>query len=84
LAEEGDAAGCNVPASATCGVDWSDGNAGAAERATTEESSDASFGFHHAQRGLDWQPANPVATRATINARVIECFMFVPFRLNIR
>jgi hypothetical protein len=56
-----------VPESATCGVDCAEGSAGAAERATTEESSDASCDFHQAQRGLDWQPANPAATSTTHN-----------------
>jgi hypothetical protein len=83
FADEGGAAGCNVPASAICGCDCADGNAGAADRATTDVSSDVSWDFHQAHRGPDWQPANPAARRAIDNARRAEILMFVQSRLNV-
>jgi len=77
LAEEGGAAGCKSPASTTCGVDWLEGSAGAADRASSDVSSVASFGFHQAHRGLDWQPANPATKAAIHNARMALSLMFV-------
>jgi hypothetical protein len=83
FADEGGAAGCNVPASAICGVDCADGNAGAADRATSDVSSDASWGFHQAHREPDWQPVNPAAMRAIDNARMTESLMFLQSRSNV-
>ncbi|MEX2306722.1 MAG: hypothetical protein WD738_03980 [Pirellulales bacterium] len=75
LADEGGAAGCKPPDSATWGVDCVEGSSGAADRASTDASSAASFCFHHAHRGLDWQPANPATRTAIHNARVAVIFM---------
>ena len=83
FAEEGGAAGCKPPDSTTCGVDWLDGSAGAADRASSDVSCDASFGFHQAHRGLDWQPANPATKAAIHNARMALSLMFVESRLNV-
>jgi hypothetical protein len=81
LADDGGAAGCNVPDSATCGVDCVEGSAGAAERASSDLSSDPSLCFHQAQRGLDWHPANPATTAAIDNARMAERLMVMQPRL---
>jgi hypothetical protein len=51
FAEDGGAAGCRVPASGNCGVDWAEGRSGAADFDSSEAS--ASLVFHQAQRGPD-------------------------------
>ena len=55
FADDGGAAGVKPATATACGVDCAEGSAGAAERATTDESGAWSC-FHHAQRGPDWQP----------------------------
>jgi hypothetical protein len=75
LADEGGDAGCSSVGEIACGVDWSDGNSGAAERAVSDVSSGALSRFHHAKRGPDWQPTIPVSTAAIANARMTLIFM---------
>jgi hypothetical protein len=76
---------------AACGVDCVEGNTGAvfaavdavaeaggaADRATSDESSDALSCFHQAQRGTDWQPVVPTATANNIAVRIAKSFIFV-------
>jgi hypothetical protein len=76
FAEDGGAAGCNPVAAIACGVDCADGSAGgAAERATSDESSGAFSDFHQAQRGPDWHPERPTNTAAIVNAWANEVFI---------
>jgi hypothetical protein len=79
FAEEGGAAGCNVPDSTTFGSVWVDGSAGAADRASTDASSDPSGCFHHAHRGPDWQPARPTTvTRISAVRRALDFMIALP------
>ena len=48
-----------------------DSTSGAAERATSELSSEAVLFFHQAQRGPDWQPTS-VATISTIQTNWLD------------
>jgi hypothetical protein len=50
---------------------------GAADRATSDESSDALSCFHQAQRGPDWQPATPTTIANIIAVRIAKSFIFV-------
>jgi hypothetical protein len=67
LAEDGGAAGW-IPAGVMAwGVAWAEGSAGAAERATADESGAAVSFFHHAQRGPDWHPILATSTAEIVN-----------------
>jgi hypothetical protein len=83
LVEDGGAAGCRPAGSTAAGVDWLDGSAGAADRASSDVSSAASFGFHQAHLALDWHPTNPATIAETHNARMAVSLMFVQSRLNV-
>jgi hypothetical protein len=72
--DEGDAAGCK-PGTSTGGDFCADGNCGWADRATTDESVGASFGFHQAHCGPDWHPMLVVNRVATVSSWAVVVFM---------
>jgi hypothetical protein len=81
--DDGGAAGVN-PATATgWGVDWVEGNAGVADRATTEASSGGFSCFHHAKRGADWQPVTAAIAATNVNDRIALRFMAVNARWSV-
>jgi hypothetical protein len=77
LADDGDVAGSKPGTVAICGVFFVEGSAGAAERATADESSGGVSCFHQAQRGPDWQPNAAARHAAIVNARTAFGFMFL-------
>jgi hypothetical protein len=85
LADDGGAAGCSSASETACGVDWADGNVGAAERAVSDVSSGALSRFHQAKRGPDWQPTVPAKATATVRARTnVSLIEHPPRRLDCR
>lgn len=75
LAEEGGVA-ISMPVPATAfGSACDEGSAGAADRATKDDSCGAASCFHHAQRGPDWQPTVPATTANAINVWTIDRLM---------
>jgi hypothetical protein len=84
LADDGDVAGSKPGTAAICGVFFVDGSAGAAERATADESSGGVSCFHQAQRGPDWQPTAAARHAAIVNARKAFGFMFLPQLTRMR
>jgi hypothetical protein len=79
LVADGEAAGCSPLAATTCGVALADGNFGAAGLAATAVSVDEfSHGFHHVQRGPDWQPTKPAAMLANIIVWTTVRFITLP------
>jgi hypothetical protein len=84
LADDGDVAGSKPGTAAICGVFFVDGSAGAAERATADESSGGVSCFHQAQRGPDWQPDAAARKAAIVNAPTAYGFMFLPQLTRMR
>jgi hypothetical protein len=78
FADEGEVAGSKPGTAAICGVFFVEGSAGAAERATADESSGGVSCFHQAQRGPDWQPNAAARHAVIVNARTAFGFMFLP------
>lgn len=77
LLDDGGVAGVKPAIATACGVDCAEGSAGAAERATTDESSGAFSCFHQANRGADWQPGTAATTAINVNDRSAVRFMSV-------